>query len=371
MWKRLTVALLLAVLLTTALTLIVENTMNADGPDGEDFNKIIELIDQKEDNVPIELTENAKLEIPSDPKGGITYRLQHANIDAKTGDYTTQSFDVVRFYMPVTDSHKFKSVQDSGRLAIYAGNSYHLAVKAAHNGFSAYIAILDETAPSAYSFRYELPTGFKLSEDGKGGIDILNGEDAIVGAILHPWAYDANGSVVKTEFKLVGDSLVQTVNHAGATYPVVADPSTAVGWFLAKTQLHTPERAWCFASNARERICREAYGHHGAVANFTAIRLFGPLLRNGRSDAFKHCYWAARMTRGMGRRTAGIILDLHEQEPGQPLAELRMDNWNNAKGKQLGVAVLSYYQAKTWCELWSLDNSGPLQLSLTDYRRFE
>lgn len=123
---------------------------------------------------------------------------------------------VARFYPPVTDAHKFKAVHDDNGLAVYSGGSYHLAVDASAYGFSAYIAILDATAPTAYEFDYELPDGFKLSEDGKGGIVILNDQDALIGAILIPWAYDSNGVPIPTEFKLRDGTLTQIVTHTGA-----------------------------------------------------------------------------------------------------------------------------------------------------------
>jgi hypothetical protein len=45
-----------------------------------------------------------------------------------------------------------------------------------------------------------------------------------VGGIEAPWARDADGRAVPTEYRIEGDSLVQTVRHQGAAYPVVADP---------------------------------------------------------------------------------------------------------------------------------------------------
>ena len=86
------------------------------------------------------------------------------------------------------------------------------------------------THPSANEFSHDLPAGFKLSDDGEGGIEVLNARQEVVGVIAAPWAVDANGVAVQTEYKLRGGVLVQTVNHIGAAYPVVADPSVTLGW---------------------------------------------------------------------------------------------------------------------------------------------
>ncbi len=49
------------------------------------------------------------------------------------------------------------------------------------------------------------------------------GGDEVAG-ILAPWAIDAEANVVPTRYTLDGTTLVQTVDHQGAIYPVVADP---------------------------------------------------------------------------------------------------------------------------------------------------
>ena len=45
-----------------------------------------------------------------------------------------------------------------------------------------------------------------------------------VAGVLAPWAIDADAQAVPTRFTLDGTTLVQTVDHDDAVYPVVADP---------------------------------------------------------------------------------------------------------------------------------------------------
>lgn len=78
-------------------------------------------------------------------------------VDPDTGETTTWFEGTARFYLPVTDTHKDLKVHNNGDLAVYAGNSYHIAVDASQFGFAAYIGILNENAPTAYEFGYELP----------------------------------------------------------------------------------------------------------------------------------------------------------------------------------------------------------------------
>ena len=65
---------------------------------------------------------------------------------------------------------------------------------------------------------------------GNGSIQILDENGNGIGAIATPWAFDANGAPVPTNFKLSRDGLTQTVAHRGAAYPVVADPDISFGW---------------------------------------------------------------------------------------------------------------------------------------------
>ena len=137
--------------------------------------------------------------------------------------------------MPVKSTHEDKSVVGElfrGFLAVYAGDSYDIALDASSEGFSTYIVVRDSSAPTDYEFSFDLSGGVKLSEDGNGGIEVLNEANRVVGIVAPPWAVDSNGMTVETTFKLRDGILVQTVAHQGAAYPVVADPSFSVGWAI-------------------------------------------------------------------------------------------------------------------------------------------
>ena len=178
----------------------------------------------------MKLDANDKLQLSSDPKAGVEYRLESLSIDAVTGETTTTVEGMARFYLPATDDHKTKTVIGDNDLAIYAGDSYDIALDASEEGFAAYVYIRDASAPTSYEFEFGLPSGFKLSEDGEGGIEVLNVEGDVIGTVAPPWAVDANGDSAPTAYKLRDNVLVQTVEHVGAVYPVVSDPEVRWSW---------------------------------------------------------------------------------------------------------------------------------------------
>ena len=56
---------------------------------------------------------------------------------------------------------------------------------------------------------------------------MLNAAKQQVATLASPWAHDAKGKTIKTWYEIKGHTLTQVVKHAGAAYPVTADP-----WFV-------------------------------------------------------------------------------------------------------------------------------------------
>lgn len=103
-------------------------------------------------------------------------------------------------------------------------------------------------APEDYSYEVDMPAGTSMKAAPSGGVDFINSAGQIVGTIGAPWARDANGVDIKTYYTVKGSQLIQTTKHAGAAYPVVADPimiivmgrtmlcfvGGALAWWLSK-----------------------------------------------------------------------------------------------------------------------------------------
>ncbi|MDE1474930.1 DUF6973 domain-containing protein [Xenorhabdus bovienii] len=65
-------------------------------------------------------------------------------------------------------------------------------------------------------------------------------------------------------------------------------------------------------------------------------RLFGINGHNDLSDAFRHCYFAAMLSRDLGYYDALDYLNAHESSPNNPIREKRMDTQNNYIGADIG-----------------------------------
>lgn len=72
------------------------------------------------------------------------------------------------------------------------------------------------------------------------------------------------------------------------------------------------------------------------VAIEETTRRFGCNGRNDRSDAFRHCYWSALLSRDIGYAKACEFTNAHESYPGNAANEKAMDLHNNSVGLKLG-----------------------------------
>jgi hypothetical protein len=95
-------------------------------------------------------------------------------------------------------------------------------------------------------------------------------------------------------------------------------------------------------------LCNKA-SKHADVALAEAKNRWASSLHNGKGDAFRHCYWNARMAIDFGKGTAKGFADRHEQNPNQPAIEKKMDLFNNDVGRTVGEASSSYVDAIDRC----------------------
>ncbi|GAA4087983.1 hypothetical protein [Nonomuraea soli] len=99
--------------------------------------------------------------------------------------------------------------------------------------------IHDASAPTEYRFPISAPPNSELQVEEDDGTVLIYTDDVYLAEIDLPWAKDANGNTVPTSYRVEGMTLVQTVNHAGAAYPVVADPALKLQceWWKAMCRL--------------------------------------------------------------------------------------------------------------------------------------
>lgn len=98
------------------------------------------------------------------------------------------------------------------------------------------VIIDDADAATRFPFSMDLPTGAVLALTGDGGARVRSRDGLVLSVIAPPWATDAVGVSVPTRYEIVGTTLVQVVQHEGATYPVVADPWWGAQWKVSGSE---------------------------------------------------------------------------------------------------------------------------------------
>ena len=102
--------------------------------------------------------------------------------------------------------------------------------------FIVLLRINSADAATEYRFENAVPADVTVITGDDGSLQFFDADGTEAGFISHPWAFDASGDEVPTRYSIDGTTLIQTVDHHGAAYPVIADPSwweTAGGWLGA------------------------------------------------------------------------------------------------------------------------------------------
>lgn len=100
-----------------------------------------------------------------------------------------------------------------------------VVVRALESGGVQILSVLEsESAPSTQYFDLDLPAGSDLVRNANGSVSVLSG-GVEIGIFDAPWATDALGRSLETNYSIEGSTLVQETDVTGAAYPVVADPA--------------------------------------------------------------------------------------------------------------------------------------------------
>jgi hypothetical protein len=125
------------------------------------------------------------------------------------------------------------------------------------SSLAALVVIDSAQAATTYRFENAVPEGHAAKMLDDGSVRFYDAAGAVAGGVAVPWALDAEGTEIATSYSLEGTTLVQTVGHAGAVYPVVADPF----WFaVAVVVVNVALRASVYAPAAYSayRTCQRA-----------------------------------------------------------------------------------------------------------------
>ena len=105
----------------------------------------------------------------------------------------------------------------------------------------ALLIIRDENSSTEYRFENAVPADHKAEVQADGSVTFFDADGNEAGGIGAPWAVDAMDQPVATSYQMDGSTLVQTVDHEGAAYPVVADPVWAGVIYAGRTCAHYPQ----------------------------------------------------------------------------------------------------------------------------------
>ncbi|WP_243398974.1 DUF2599 domain-containing protein [Cryobacterium zongtaii] len=123
-------------------------------------------------------------------------------------------------------------VIENGTVSYENGNgSSSVALANSDGSVSLDTVIQDAAAPAVYAYELSAPEGAALSLDAQGGVTVSATDGKFISYLLPPTALDASGDSVQSSYAVEGQTLVQTVNHQGAAYPVVAMAAAASRFF--------------------------------------------------------------------------------------------------------------------------------------------
>ena len=121
-----------------------------------------------------------------------------------------------------------------------------LTTYATEDGAQTLIEIPSASAPREYRFPLSLPEGAEAAVSTDGSVIIADANGPI-GFYRTPWAVDAAGEPVATDFRIEGDTLIQTVYFdENASFPIIADPDFGGewwGWYWQATRAETQQLA--------------------------------------------------------------------------------------------------------------------------------
>jgi hypothetical protein len=206
-------------------------------------------------------------------------------------------------------------------------------VPQANGGVEVFYVLNDENAPNQFYATLDLPQGAILTKYNDQVLVVEDNDNSPLFYVSAPWALDAVGQHIALRLDVANENqVVLSVSHdaeINVVYPVLVDPYYDTVWGTVS------EIAWCATQWIAGACSRAKTSAQDALSY--AEQYFPGTTHNGRGDAFRHCYWSARMTIEDGAGTAERIATHHEDtESGQPAIERTMDLSNNDIGRSVG-----------------------------------
>lgn len=194
-------------------------------------------------------------------------------IRMSAGDFTLQ------IGLPHADTAGPSEHLPNGSTAYPSGTSSANAVIPTGDGVQLLSVITSADAAETFAYDLTMPAGHHLEATVDGGARIIDGEGVVKVEFEPAWAQDAAGVDVPTRYCVVGDTLIQTVDHrevAGVSYPVVADPLPVVVIVISAAALIVVAAAalgvatWIVVSWWNTCRAQNRYAQLSTIKGFTA-----------------------------------------------------------------------------------------------------
>lgn len=144
----------------------------------------------------------------------------------------------------------------SATVSVDGRHAYVFAQRGDESG-AGFVVINNETAPRSFGFDFTFngrPAEVVVASDGSAVV--MDGSGRIVNHIAAPWARDATGKPVPTNYTASGNRLVQHIDFGKNTvFPVVADPQFSWVGIFPVVEFNKAETAYSRTAGGVLTVC--------------------------------------------------------------------------------------------------------------------
>ncbi|MFD8914759.1 DNRLRE domain-containing protein [Streptomyces sp. NPDC059575] len=216
-------------------------------------------------------------------------------------------------------------------LVIYANTQIDadtVAVRTGTGSVEVFHLLRSANAPQSFSYRVDLQPGQEITPVDNNTLMVSDAQGDASTFISAPEAFDALGNSIPVSMRLSGNNIIVSLAPAaGQTvhYPILLDPGYGFG------DLTPAEKRYC-TTNPYD--CDKAHKDAEKAFKEAQDRYPDNTLFQGTGDAFRHCYWNARMEINIDHETAYEVATRHESESRG--VDKEMDLRNNKIGRKIG-----------------------------------